>query len=140
MSVLTRSFKQTNGYFVVLGDLRGNGTTTAKVFVHTPVGGAGGDFKAGTFGVSPLIVNGGKVSTLLTTTGSLLKDMGKTVVSSNRTFRKVQVVIPGLSSSGVGELAPDSGYSTCYIELAGLGGLAGGEGGAAPVAYLPGLV
>jgi hypothetical protein len=50
----------------------------------------------------------------------MLKDMGKTLVSAQRTFRKVQLVTSTTSTFGVaGALgtAPDSGYLTGYIEL-----------------------
>jgi hypothetical protein len=50
----------------------------------------------------------------------LLKDMGKTLVSAQRTFRKVQLVTSTTSTFGVAGAAgssPDSGYLTGYIEL-----------------------
>ncbi len=50
----------------------------------------------------------------------LLKDMGKTLVSAQRTFRKVQLVVSTTSSfgvNGVAGVAPDAGYLTGYIEL-----------------------
>ena len=67
--------------------------------------------------------------------GAILKDMGKTVVSSLRTFRRVQLVLPGtnptFSTFGVGGRAVSVGddYLTGYIEL----GLEG-NGTPAPVA------
>ena len=73
----------------------------------------------------------------LTAAGALLKDIGKSVVSSNRYFRKIQLVVrnsgapvsTGASTFGVagtnnGSL-PNSDYLTGYIEL-------GLEGGGAP--------
>ena len=149
MSVLTRSFKQTNGYFVPLGNCQG------KVYLYSGPSGNGGDAKVGNFSTPtfwwaapPAGANAqaGLVSTLLVgpatggTVGGLFKDMGKTVVSASRTFRKVQMVVPGLSSAGVGEVSPDQSYLTGYIELAGAGGYANGLGSVAPVAYLPGLM
>ena len=50
----------------------------------------------------------------------LLKDMGKTLVSAQRTFRKVQLVVSTTSTFGVtgaAGTAPDAGYLTGYIEL-----------------------
>ena len=50
----------------------------------------------------------------------LLKDMGKTLVSAQRTFRKVQLVTSTTSTFGVAGAAgtaPDAGYLTGYIEL-----------------------
>ena len=75
----------------------------------------------------------------LASPGAVLRDMGKTVVSSGRTFRRVQYIVPGnnegnanqnLRTFGVGGSADgaQSGYYTGYIEL-GLGG-----GSPAPVA------
>ena len=78
------------------------------------------------------------VSTL-TTPGALLKDLGKNVVSSNRYFRKVQMVVrnngagpnpsTGQSTFGVAGQAlgtfPNADYLTGYIEM-------GYEGGGYP--------
>ena len=75
-----------------------------------------------------------------------LKDMGKTYVSSGRTFRKVQLIVPGtvngkatgagVSTFGVAGQseadAPTADYLTGYIEL-GWEGI----GNAAPVARAP---
>ena len=66
----------------------------------------------------------------------ILKDMGRTVVSSLRTFRKVQVVLSGsnstLSTFGVGGRQTGVGedYLTGYIELG-----FEGNGTPAPVAH-----
>jgi hypothetical protein len=69
--------------------------------------------------------------------GGLLKDIGKNVVSANRYFRKVQLVLPnsgprpstGASTFGVAGTNlgtyPNQDYLTGYIEL-------GYEGGGAP--------
>jgi hypothetical protein len=77
---------------------------------------------------------GASMSTVASS-GAVLKDLGKTVVSSLRTFRKVQLMLPGsnstLSTFGVGGRATAVGedYLTGYIEL----GL-DGNGNPAPVA------
>lgn len=51
----------------------------------------------------------------------LFKDMGKTVVSSSHTFRKIQLVAPTVSTFGVGGLAgstyPLADWVTGYVEL-----------------------
>ena len=50
----------------------------------------------------------------------LLKDMGKTLVSAQRTFRKVQLVVSTTSTFGVGGAsgtAAATDYYTGYIEL-----------------------
>jgi hypothetical protein len=66
----------------------------------------------------------GVYSTFVATNGAgLLKDMGKTIVSSSRTFRKIQLVAPnsvtGGSTFGVaGAQATVTGdYLTGYIEV-----------------------
>lgn len=145
MSVLTRSFKQTNGYFVPLAPAVG------KIFTYTAGTGAGGSYVPGSFAAanwaSATPTGLSTVSTLLSGVpgnGTLLKDMGKTVVSANRTFRKIQLVVPGLSSfstSGVSsEPSNASAYYTGYIELAGPNAFSSGVSAALPVAYLPGLL
>ena len=141
--------KQSNGYFVPLGNCIG------KVLQYSGGSGAGGSFLPGNFSVATWAAAGnasaGGPSVLVSTisaagAGGLLKDMGKTVVSSNRTFRKVQLVAPNsLSTSGVaGAPADVNPYLTGYIELS--SGFAGSAGGAtnasavAPVAYMSGLM
>jgi hypothetical protein len=64
-------------------------------------------------------------SSLSTTASLLLKDLGRTYVSSGRTFRKVQYVLPqgsngtnstfGVTGSG-GTALPNQDYFTGYIE------------------------
>ena len=56
--------------------------------------------------------------------GSLLKDMGRTVVSSGRTFRKFAPVVGGtadrtLANGVAGSVgsAPNAGYGTFYLEV-----------------------
>jgi hypothetical protein len=143
MSVLTKSFKQTNGYFVPLASALG------KVMTYTAGTGAGGSYLPGSFTVATWASTGttANVSSLLGAApgnGTLLKDMGKTVVSANRTFRKVQLVVPGLgsvSTAGVSSEASNASvYYTGYIELAGPNAFSSGVATALPVAYLPGLL
>ena len=76
------------------------------------------------------------VYTTVNAAGAVLKDMGKTLVSSGRVFRKVQVVantsaaaVPGKETGGVGgvDVAPTA-YLTGFIELPGQHG----SGGSAP--------
>ena len=74
-------------------------------------------------------------SILVPAGGAILKDMGKTVVSSLRTFRRVQLVIPGsnstLSTFGIrGQAGTNEDYFTGYIELG-----FEGNGAPAPVAH-----
>jgi hypothetical protein len=67
-----------------------------------------------------------------------LKDLGKTVVSSNRTFRKVQLVVKG--ATGVSSSASTAGpFYTGYIELATGNSYVAGSAPAV-VAFVPGLL
>jgi hypothetical protein len=73
---------------------------------------------------------------LTTAGGAILKDMGKTIVSSLRTFRKVQLVVsnsnPTLSTFGVRGQSGSAGedYFSGYIEMG-----FEGNGVPAPVAH-----
>ena len=83
-------------------------------------------------------------STLLVTAGSaIFRDMGKTLTSSARVFRKVQLLVgspltEGVSGTPAGVGAAASEYLTGYIELPGTGGLSSGVTGSqlTPVARL----
>jgi hypothetical protein len=76
------------------------------------------------------------VSTIVNAPGAVLKDMGKTLVSSGRVFRKVQVVANTTATEGVGgvDVAPTA-YITGFIELPGQHG-SGGSAPTTPVARL----
>ena len=81
------------------------------------------------------------VSTLVNAPGAVLKDMGKTLVSSGRVFRKVQVVantgadlVTGTAGVGGVDTAPTA-YITGFIELPGQHG-SGGYYRPTPVARL----
>ena len=67
-----------------------------------------------------------------------LRDMGKTYVSANRVFRKIQLVVYGLSTYGVAGKddvsATTDDFLTGYIELGWEGGSANAP---APVARAP---
>lgn len=119
-------------HFMTVGNLAGqvyayNPTANSLTFSTASwawVGTSGGT--AGTPYVSSIVAAGG-----------LLKDIGKSVVSSNRYFRKVQLVVrnggapvsTGASTFGVAGtntgVLPNSDYLTGYIEL-------GLEGGGVP--------
>ena len=134
-----RGPKQTGGYYVPLGNC------VASVYSYTAGSGAGGSFLPGTFAASGW--TGAALSTISSIgAGGLLKDMGKTVVSSNRTFRKVQLVVKGAASAttftGVGGSTNQSTagpWFTGYIELA-TGNSFVNEATPAPVAFMPGLL
>jgi len=133
--------KQSAGYFVPLANC------CDKVYVYTPGSGAGGSFLPGSFsaGTTWCRANAGERAALSTLSsigaGGLLRDMGKTVVSSNRTFRKVQLITPSLAGGVTGSSDTVSSYATGYIELAtGNAYASDARASAAPVAYMPGLL
>jgi hypothetical protein len=132
-----RGPKQTGGYYVPLGNL----VTASSIKTYVAGSGAGGSFLPGTFVNADWAIGGGPgvILPLISSVGAgLLKDMGKTVVSSNRTFRKVQLVVPG--GTGVSSSASTAGpFYTGYIELAtGPSYVANSE--PARVGFLPGLM
>ena len=114
MTSLQTSMRQVttnSGYFIPLADIRpmiysvSNGTVAAATWANAPVGASQGVY-------STLVAGSGR---------ALLKDMGKTVVSASRTFRKIQLVVSSVSTFGVagnaGVTAPATEWLTGYIEL-----------------------
>lgn len=117
------------GYFMPLSSLVG------VIYAFTPGAGAGGSFAQGSFSTAswanaPIpgaalpsaALGGGKyVSSINGAGAGLLKDMGKTVVSAGRTFRKIQLVARNVSTSGVEGNAPATtpvqDFLTGFIEL-----------------------
>jgi hypothetical protein len=134
MSSAVSAPRTANGYFVAVGPL------TDKVLSYTGGSGAGGSFRPGSFATATWGAGAG-ASTLLGTTGTVLRDGGVTVVSSSRVFRKVQLFAPALSTGGVGggPLTPaGQDFNSGYIELP--GGSVDNTTVAdniAPVAYMP---
>jgi len=69
--------------------------------------------------------------------GALLKDMGRTVVSSGRTFRKFAPVVSGTATAsslgvfGHTTAAPNAGYGSFYLEV---GREGAGSAAPAPIA------
>lgn len=147
-SLLTNQKVNVNdiGYYINLGDLR------TKIYQRSGenannTGTLGGSFSTAVWANSSLVGGttsaSGWLSTSLATSGSaILRDMGRTVVSANRTFRKIQYVVPAnraASTFGVsGTTTNGESYFTGYIEL----GLGEGSqntptdaGGPAPVAH-----
>jgi hypothetical protein len=122
------------GYFIPVGSLIG------YISAHTEPSPAGVNtgVNGGTFSTAQWAYWGSKATSSINAAGAgLLKDMGRTVVSSNRTFRKVQLVVNSgtqwLSTFGVGGPAgtvPNADYFTGYIELG-----FDGSGTPAPVAH-----
>ena len=131
--------KQTRGYFVPLGNCAN------KVLQYNGAAGAGGSFLPGNFSPADWSSTGSKADPLLSTistvgAGGLLRDMGKTVVSSNRTFRKVQLLSPSRDAGVVPGAGPSAAgpFLTGYIELT--SSAASGAAAGAPVAYMPALM
>ena len=141
--------KQSNGYFVPLGNCAGS------VYAYSGGSGAGGSFLPGNFNTTAAWAAGGTNPVKQTSTissigaGGIFRDEGKTVVSAGRVFRKVQLLCATgtVSTSGVnGGTATTDNYLTGYIELnspaAGAynANIAGnGLDKVAPVAYYPSL-
>jgi hypothetical protein len=116
MTSLQTSIKQIpsdGGYFMTVGSL------ADKVYAYNAT--ATPPFTVASFAVSGA-GGGGKPLSSISTAGGVLRDMGKTVVSSLRTFRKVQLVVKNdvatPSTFGVGGPATaGQEYFTGYIEL-----------------------
>lgn len=126
--------KQTRGYFVPLGNCAN------KVLQYNGAAGAGGSFLPGSFTPADWASGQSRADPLLSTistvgAGGLLRDMGKTVVSSNRTFRKIQLLSPSMNAGVVAGTSTSAAgpFLTGYIELT-------SSAAGAPVAYLPGLM
>jgi hypothetical protein len=130
---LKGGFNQSGGgYYMIFTALTG-----AQILNYNGGSGSGGSYNVGLVstyvGVSqnggPAVPNVGLTDTDWSTAyfraGRLLKDMGKTVVSSGRTFRKFQAVYNGLASNssptfGVGGPAGTTtapGYLSVYLEV-----------------------
>jgi hypothetical protein len=107
-----KQIRASGGYYINVADTRAtfyqnNGTDVAPLL------------SANMFARSTM----GGVSTILATAGSaVFRDHGKNLVSSGRTFRKVQLVVPRNSASTFGVAGPAldanslQGYLTGYIE------------------------
>jgi hypothetical protein len=129
VSASTRQISPNNGYFIPIANAIG------KVYAYNPTTGAASTFSTATWASA----SDHHCSSIAGVAAGLLKDMGKTVVSSGRTFRKVQLVVSssavlgstfgvGGAPSSAGTLAED--YLTGYIEL----GFNGDSGAPAPFA------
>lgn len=136
MTSLQTRIKQVDveqGYYMPLSSLQG------IVYAFTPGSGAGGSWAQGSFSTATWATDfyNGKANPYLSSINGagagILKDMGKTVVSAGRTFRKVQLVVTNSpSTNGVAgqvNTTPVQDYLTGFIELG-----FDGQGRAAPVA------
>jgi hypothetical protein len=108
----TREISNNTGYYIPLADIR------TKMLSYNE---ATAQFSTATWAIVPS-AGAGPYSTLVASSGAgLLKDLGRTIVSSSRTFRKVQVVVSSISTGGVagavGSTYPQMDFLTAYIEL-----------------------
>lgn len=124
---LKAGFNQSGGaYFMVMSNLETTPGTLGP-FVNqllTAGSNSGGAFTTPTFSnVTMGAIMGSGVTAAraggLVTAGSLLRDMGKTVVSSGRTFRKFAPSVNGVSGGVVGQAAvvPNAGFGSFYLEV-----------------------
>jgi hypothetical protein len=145
MTSLQTRIKQVDveqGYYMPLSSLQG------IVYAFTPGSGAGGSFAQGSFSTAswattsyPTFGTGNPFLSSINGAGKgILKDMGRTVVSAGRTFRKIQLINVQtgsnlyVSTNGVGGQngagsTPVQDYLTGFIELG-----FDGQGVPAPVA------
>jgi hypothetical protein len=141
-------------HFIIMTDLANANGTTVSAYLNTfsnAASNSGGAFTQGSFklvsareafGLPSDTAVGVAAAGVAVGAGKLLKDMGKTVVSSGRTFRKFQAVATGsanfVSSFGVqGGAAPspangNTGYADFYLEV-GREGSAGAAAAPAPI-------
>ena len=142
---LKAGFNQSGGaYFMVMTELEAQGAAipTAGAYINRLLSAgsnSGGAFTSPTFSnvtMTAIIGAGtaGSNAAKFVAQGALLRDMGKTVVSSGRTFRKFAPVANNAAGSfassfgvvGTAAVAPNGGYGGFYLEV-------GREGqGAAP--------
>jgi hypothetical protein len=115
----TKQISSEGGFFVPVASLIGQIYGRTEPGTNTGVSG-------GTFSTASWAYWGSKATSSINGAGAgILRDMGRTVVSSLRTFRKVQLVVAntgnpaGNSSFGVGGRASTGveDYFTGYIEL-----------------------
>jgi hypothetical protein len=124
-SLLTssRQVSADSGYYIPVGNCE------RLIYAYNPTAGVS------TFSSAVWASRGSVTVPYISSAGAgVLKDLGKTIVSSGRTFRKVQLVLSA-NTFGVAGPSPSAGfggedYLTGYIEL----GLGASVGSVAPVA------
>lgn len=103
------------GYYIVISSIN------TQLNVLTPGTGSGGAATVGSLATAGAADLPGAVSTLFLA-GKIIKDMGKTVVSAGRTFRKIQAVagsasaVASLGVVGSAASATAPGYTSFYLE------------------------
>jgi len=109
-----RQLSSDDGYFIPVGNCVG------RVYAYNPT--------ANTFSTAMWAGNGNVqgiatayTSSIAAAGAGLLRDLGKTIVSSSRTFRKVQLVVSSVVSTfgvaGSSSTAAGEDYLTGYIEI-----------------------
>lgn len=139
----TKQMSNEIGYFINVGSLVGVIHARTEPASGTNSGVNGGAFSTAAWAClgsayfsSNTAYASNVLSTLNTAGKAILKDLGRTVVSSVRTFRKVQLLLPNTSTTNgvvgpAGATAmPGADYFTGYIELG-----FEGNGTPAPVAH-----
>ncbi len=107
-------YQQNGGsYYIIISSIN----STNQFLTYSGGSGSGGSATVGAFSNYSDTVNW---SSCLTA-GRLLKDVGRTVVSAGRTFKKYQAVMVASSFSTFGTIGKaagttDTGYFTGYIE------------------------
>jgi len=127
---LKAGFNQSGGaYFMVMSNLdAGAGAVGTFVNTLTSAGSnSGGAFTSPTLVLTAMsnVIGAGTTASnasAFVAQGALLKDMGKTVVSSGRTFRKFAPVARNTSNGVVGgpagtPTAANAGYGSFYLEV-----------------------
>jgi hypothetical protein len=142
-------YNQSGGaYFIVIASLD-NALGVAPSYINTLATGSsnsGGGWTAPTFVATSMSSVLGLTATTahyqfgstIVGPGALLKDMGRTAISSGRTFRKFEPVVASaatVSSMGVvggPAVVPNAGYGSFYLEVGREGN--SGAAGPAPIA------
>jgi hypothetical protein len=117
---MNAGFKQVpaGGYVTIVSTLHVNNLYAKPVMT----GSGGSATVAAPVSYSTALATIGPVSTLLRA-GNVLKDMGSSVVSSSRVFRKFKAVGLASTAGGYGDLTTaDNTFGTFYLEVAGDGG------------------
>ena len=108
-------YSQNGGaYYLIISSIKD------QLLTYTPGTGSGGATTVGSF--TGFTYTYPSQSTILVAANRVIKDMGKSVVSAGRTFRKFQAVASQSASTGgvTGDAgsATNPGYMTGYLEIA----------------------
>jgi len=118
---LASGFSQSpSAYLAIVSSL-----SFTNFLTYTPGTGSGGAVLPGSFASYNVLGSTVNLSTSQLQAGRMLKDMGKTVISSGRVFRKVQVMAaagnPGVAGGSVPSGTGDN-FLSGYLEVASDGG------------------